>query len=1031
MEYIPGSQSTQAKYFNILNSVLTDANTATDEHDREVAFKAIYLFQRIFLFFPPRSKRTASINAMMRARVDKVLAGRANELVQEQFAQQQAEPAVLRPINSRQQDEQFRIRQAEKLAHAGEFSRAAQRLESNLTHRKVDTVEEWQETIERMFPKDDSNLIDPADSGAAQQLEELADPAEYFTEIDLRRKIMSAKRKTAPGFSLWRMEHMQAAVSRGNVLPQLYLFEIQLVKDKCPASMRPYFNAQRSILFNKPDGSIRPVMVGEPLSSTGASTLVKRHTPAVRAIVQPEQFGIGFKGGAEIVTHAVHVSLNDNPALIVHKDDIDNAYGNISRAAAKEHLHSNPTLHPFKNYFNFMYGHKDNLVIGTTSDGTVKFLSGSVTDGLFQGEPLAASLTALVINPALKATAAACPAASIYGIVDDVIMVTSRDQAGLAAKAYKTALAEIRGGNVRIKESKSTMYSPSTLTQQEVNTIIQEATYDIKHDPQGIKLLGSVSTVNPEYAASFLEAKLEKHNALLDRIPKMSTHQVQYPLLRYCAAQKLSYLVRTVVPEQMQKFAQRHDDNIRNTFEAMLNRQLSNEQWQQATLPISCAGLGLGSAVKACQSGFLASHLNAITVLQSTFREAPEATPSRIQPAIISAISRLHTNQGSALRQSLEETISNIASKFNNYAHANDSLLPLPITHEAKAFIAEVTSLYPASITLPAITENINPEKFQHHVHMVYTVDDFKEVFGRANEEECARLISQTQPGAGAFLQVVPLEPALRLSNNEFDYAVCRWLNIKGCTTASSIAHCACNANITPTELHLEGQCNCGPGRIERHDNMTREVRSMLQNAGCTVPPREPRAQVVGLGNGGGDIEVRGINKQGHIEVYDVQITHPQLPSNLQAGSARVPRAAITKEEDSKRNKYEAAYQSANIVFRPLVWEVPGGFSDIIIKLISRCAKLAGNQLPTGVAQTWTTTKFSQYWMQRLSVALQRNTARMVLQAVARLQRDYSGYMPDPSAAAYFGNGSDMRTSNQMAAVAVALAVFQNGRNGC
>ena len=102
------------------------------------------------------------------------------------------------------------------------------------------------------------------------------------------------------------------------------------------------------------------------------------------------------------------------------------------------------------------------------------------------------------------------------------------------------------------------------------------------------------------------------------------------------------------------------------------------------------------------------------------------------------------------------------------------------------------------------------------------------------------------------------------------------------------------------------------------------------------------------------------------------------------------------------------------------MWEVPGGFSDIILKLISRCAKLTGNQLPTGVAQTWTTTKFSQYWTQRLSVALQRNTARMVLQAVARLQRDYSGYMPDPSAAAYFGNGSDMRASNQVAAVAVA-----------
>ena len=153
-----------------------------------------------------------------------------------------------------------------------------------------------------------------------------------------------------------------------------------------------------------------------------------------------------------------------------------------------------------------------------------------------------------------------------------------------------------------------------------------------------------------------------------------------------------------------------------------------------------------------------------------------------------------------------------------------------------------------------------------------------------------------------------------------------------------------------------------------------------------------------------------------------MEITHPQLPSNINAGSAHIPRASIAKEEDSKRRKYETTYQSANIVFRPLVWEVPGGFSDVTLRLISRCAELTGNQLPTGVAQTWTTNKFSQYWTQRLSVALHRNTARMVLQAVTRLQRDYSGHMPDPS---YAGGGRGCLTSNRVAAVAVTLATAE------
>jgi hypothetical protein len=84
------------------------------------------------------------------------------------------------------------------------------------------------------------------------------------------------------------------------------------------------------------------------------------------------------------------------------------------------------------------------------------------------------------------------------------------------------------------------------------------------------------------------------------------------------------------------------------------------------------------------------------------------------EPVAITAINHLHDNDHSALRQTLEGVINNISTQLQDYVHGNDNLLPTPVTHEAKNFIAELTSLYPSNISLPAIASNISAEKFQY-----------------------------------------------------------------------------------------------------------------------------------------------------------------------------------------------------------------------------------------------------------------------------------------------------------------------------
>ena len=112
----------------------------------------------------------------------------------------------------------------------------------------------------------------------------------------------------------------------------LYKVATAIANGKAPASIAPYFAGGRLLGLSKPNGGIRPVVVGEALRRLVGKLLLtqKMATGAVEKHFAPQrqadaaapvpahpvaaQLGVGIKGGLEEMVHAVSVALQSHPA---------------------------------------------------------------------------------------------------------------------------------------------------------------------------------------------------------------------------------------------------------------------------------------------------------------------------------------------------------------------------------------------------------------------------------------------------------------------------------------------------------------------------------------------------------------------------------------------------------------------------------------------------------------------------------------------------------------------------------------------
>ena len=156
------------------------------------------------------------------------------------------------------------------------------------------------------------------------------------------------------------------------------------------------------------------------------------------------------------------------------------------------------------------------------------------------------------------------------------------------------------------------------LSQREVGELPLAAS--ISRD--GMQILGS-----PVGSAKFINREClnfaRKQQPFLQKLRCIENTQVASLLLRYCGVPTLTHLLRSIPPPDIESAAKLHDENIVSTLESIIN--VSPDQHQQLSLPLSHGGFGLSSASRVSPCAFLGSWAASLAFLPGCIEKFPSA----------------------------------------------------------------------------------------------------------------------------------------------------------------------------------------------------------------------------------------------------------------------------------------------------------------------------------------------------------------------------------------------------------------------
>ena len=178
-------------------------------------------------------------------------------------------------------------------------------------------------------------------------------------------------------------------------------------------------------------------------------------------LLQPEQMGVGVRGGTEMMVHGTRGLLADHPDWVAVSTDCRNAYNSVSRGAMLRQLFAqDPAVARFVMFF---YGQDAELLYGA-DDGIETIFSRT---GSQQGDPLAGLLFSLAIQPVLaqvQATAVGeAEGARVLAQIDDVYLVGPREWAAQAYAQMTAAYADI---DLAMRDDKGRIFSPRGIAVQ-------------------------------------------------------------------------------------------------------------------------------------------------------------------------------------------------------------------------------------------------------------------------------------------------------------------------------------------------------------------------------------------------------------------------------------------------------------------------------------------------------------------------------------------------------------------------------------
>jgi hypothetical protein len=244
------------------------------------------------------------------------------------------------------------------------------------------------------------------------------------------------------------------------------------------------------------------------------------------------------------------------------------------------------------------------------------------------------------------------------------------------------------------------------------------------------------------------------------------------------------------------------------------------------------------------------------------------------------------------------------------------------------------------------------------------------------NTRTLNRFVSITAPHAGAWINTIPSQNSLILSDSHYRIG-CRLrlgLNPSHHHVPSVCMCCRNNHSPNPHAADAWHFLSCkslSVARIERHNHIVQCVRDFACRVGISVRI-EPRPTLFTDDNRRPDLFFMD---RGHNTLTDVVVVHPLAPSYLRHSPTHL-HCAIHKEKNKIR-KYEQLAQREYAKFIPFAVESTGGFGEEAQKILHQItrASLEAEESNTSV---YSSREISNHLQQSVSICIMRGNAKMI-----------------------------------------------------
>lgn len=853
-------------------------------------------------------------------------------------------------------------------------------------------------------------------------------PPILLSEKEVCEAVRSTLRLSASGRSGWSREFTYPMLTYNEFRRTFTTLINAVARGDMPEDLKPFLYGGRIVPLDKGKGRVRPIVVGEFLVKVaGKALLTKTQSVLAEKFKKEDQMGVAVKGGSELMIHSIRTLLEANKSFGVLKVDFANAYNTISRRLIREALLSETWTAPLLTYFDAHYpilegGERGNAqyprLAVTMCDGSTAWIDSQ--EGVHQGDPLGPTFFAFGLSKVLseaRRTMGVETTSRIYspsylddlygtGVMEDLVrfdlairQAAQTTGSGLVVNGQKCQLYfKNSDGHADRAQQKSQAYRQVGRPDNDQPTLVIPR--------EGIDILGA-PVGDDEWVEAQLRSKVDDTRGILNSLADtIDNPQILLLLIRFCAAPRVTHLMRTAVGATAQTAYSLHDRAIEQSLSRLIsdylpgsdpdNFALSDLQKMRASLPLILGGLGLQRAEWIGPIAIMASSATALPRMMrhATIRHllgleplgerAPstglvemEQFDARFRELMSN--SAAGSQQGDAVMrqvwspsttwsivQSLPKGLTHVWQKWEQAQGSEQRVQGLRARFKSSQIDALVGSAQRTTGDLITHSAATPGAKYQSTFTTIYHSAMFALALENTSPDLRAELVSQTQPGASDWLNCTPFTPFLQLRPEAYAWNIQKWTG--GVTEYDANSVCACVAGAAQkAKPGHEANCRFGGGLQLRHDRVVKLLASVLHKAGYEVE-REARAQYAQMGKGGPDITIGGLSSLLQQEFIEVAVTNP----NTHAAARSNALAGARAREQSKEAKYESKAAASGMRIRSAVMETTGAMgvkmTDLLRQAIRKMTRDGRSLVPD--TASWMSSRPLPWLRQRFSVVM-------------------------------------------------------------